>query len=60
MEFNKKRQEIQPTNIRMIQTHSADGHPLKLRTKSLPREIAKIVKKVSQDVCSKYGVSKEK
>jgi hypothetical protein len=60
MEFNKKRQEIQPTNIRMIQTHSVDGHPLKLRTKSLPRKIAKIVKKVSQDVCSKYGVSKEK
>jgi hypothetical protein len=47
MEFNKKRQEIQPTNIQMIHTHGADGHSLKSRTKSPPRKIAKIVSKLS-------------
>ena len=45
-EFTKKMQEIQPV-VQAMHTHSANGRPLKSRTRSPPRKIAKLAKKLS-------------
>jgi len=46
-EFNKKRQDIQPKDVQTMHTHSVDGRSLRTRTKSPPRKIAKLAKKLS-------------
>ena len=45
-EFTKKMQEIQPV-VQAIHTHTIEGRPLKSRTRSPPRKIAKLAKKLS-------------